>query len=58
MARRATRLSWPLIVISIAETGTLPTTPFLMKAYAVSRAVNAVKNDTEECIQPIDDQPQ
>ena len=30
----------------------------LMEAYAVSRSVNAVKNDTEECIQPIDDQPQ
>jgi len=29
-----------------------------MEAYAVSRSVNAVKNDTEECIQPIDDQPQ
>jgi len=28
----------------------------LMKAYAVSRAVNSVKNDTEECIQPIDDE--
>ena len=24
----------------------------LMKAYAVSRAVNSVKNDTEECIEP------
>jgi len=28
----------------------------LMEAYAVSRAVNSVKNDTEECIKPIDDQ--
>jgi putative SOS response-associated peptidase YedK len=25
----------------------------LMEAYAVSRAVNSVKNDTEECIQPV-----
>ena len=28
----------------------------LMDAYAVSRAVNSVKNDTEECIKPIDDE--
>ena len=28
----------------------------LMEAYAVSRAVNSVKNDTEECIEPIDDE--
>jgi putative SOS response-associated peptidase YedK len=27
----------------------------LMEAYAVSRAVNSVKNDTEECIEPIVD---
>jgi putative SOS response-associated peptidase YedK len=26
----------------------------LMEAYAVSRQVNSVKNDTEECIEPID----
>jgi len=26
-----------------------------MEAYAVSRVVNSVKNDTEECIEPIDD---
>ena len=25
----------------------------LMEAYAVSRAVNSVKNDTEECIEPV-----
>jgi len=25
----------------------------LMDAYAVSRAVNSVKNDTEECIEPV-----
>ena len=25
----------------------------LMEAYAVSRAVNSVKNDTDECIQPV-----
>ena len=24
-----------------------------MEAYAVSRAVNSVKNDTEECIEPV-----
>ena len=29
----------------------------LMKAYAVSRIVNSVKNDTEECIEPIDEPP-
>jgi putative SOS response-associated peptidase YedK len=27
-----------------------------MEAYAVSRAVNSVKNDTEECIEPINDE--
>ena len=27
----------------------------LMESYAVSRVVNSVKNDTEECIEPIDD---
>jgi putative SOS response-associated peptidase YedK len=27
----------------------------LMEAYAVSRKVNSVKNDTEECIEAIDD---
>jgi putative SOS response-associated peptidase YedK len=26
-----------------------------MEAYAVSRVVNSVKNDTEECIEPIED---
>jgi hypothetical protein len=25
----------------------------LMEAYEVTRAVNSVKNDTEECIEPI-----
>jgi putative SOS response-associated peptidase YedK len=25
----------------------------LMKAYAISRVVNSVKNDTEECIEPL-----
>ena len=25
----------------------------LMEAYAVNRAVNSVKNDTEECIEPV-----
>ena len=25
----------------------------LMAAYAVNRAVNSVKNDTEECIEPV-----
>jgi putative SOS response-associated peptidase YedK len=25
----------------------------LMKAYEVNRAVNSVKNDTEECIAPV-----
>jgi putative SOS response-associated peptidase YedK len=32
-----------------------PYDPDLMKAYAVSRVVNSVKNDTEECIQPVKD---
>jgi putative SOS response-associated peptidase YedK len=27
----------------------------LMEAYAVSRAVNSVKNDTEECIEPVNE---
>jgi len=27
----------------------------LMEAYAVSRVVNSVKNDTEECIEPVED---
>jgi len=30
-----------------------PYDPSLMEAYAVSRAVNSVKNDTEECIEPL-----
>jgi putative SOS response-associated peptidase YedK len=25
----------------------------LMESYAVNRAVNSVKNDTEECIEPV-----
>ena len=29
--------------------------PALMEAYAVNRAVNSVKNDTEECIAPAAD---
>ncbi len=32
-----------------------PYNPALMQAYAVSRAVNSVKNDTEECIEPVAD---
>ena len=32
-----------------------PYDPALMDAYAVSRAVNNVKNDTEECMQPMQD---
>jgi putative SOS response-associated peptidase YedK len=27
-----------------------------MEAYAVSRIVNSVKNDTEECVEPIDEE--
>jgi putative SOS response-associated peptidase YedK len=27
----------------------------LMEAYAVNRAVNSVKNDTEQCIEPVVD---
>ncbi len=29
-----------------------PYDPALMEAYAVNRAVNSIKNDTEECIEP------
>jgi putative SOS response-associated peptidase YedK len=32
-----------------------PYDPALMEAYAVSRVVNSVKNDTEECIEPLED---
>lgn len=32
-----------------------PYDPVLMEAYAVNRAVNNVKNDTEECIEPVAD---
>jgi putative SOS response-associated peptidase YedK len=27
----------------------------VMEAYAVSRGVNSVKNDTEECIEPVNE---
>jgi hypothetical protein len=42
---------------SIEEARSLlrPYDPDLMKAYAVSRAVNSVKNDTVECIDAIED---
>jgi putative SOS response-associated peptidase YedK len=30
-----------------------PYDPALMEAYAVSRVVNSVKNDTEKCIEPL-----
>ena len=30
-----------------------PYNPASMVAYAVNRAVNSVKNDTEECIEPV-----
>jgi putative SOS response-associated peptidase YedK len=29
----------------------------LMEAFAVNRAVNSVKNDSEECIEPIGEPP-
>ena len=32
-----------------------PYDPALMEAYAVNRVVNSVKNDTEECIEPVAD---
>jgi hypothetical protein len=32
-----------------------PYDPALMEAYAVSRVVNSVKNDTEGCIEPLED---
>jgi putative SOS response-associated peptidase YedK len=31
-----------------------PYNPALMEAYAVNRIVNSVKNDTEECIEPVE----
>jgi len=31
-----------------------PYDPALMEAYAVSRIVNSVKNDTEQCIEPVE----
>lgn len=31
-----------------------PYDPALMEAYAVSRVVNSVKNDTEQCIEPVE----
>ena len=30
-----------------------PYDPELMKAYEVSRVVNSVRNDTEECLKPV-----
>ena len=30
-----------------------PYDPASMEAYAVNRAVNSVKNDTEECVEPV-----
>ena len=32
-----------------------PYDPALMEAYAVSRVVNSVKNDSEQCIEPLAD---
>jgi putative SOS response-associated peptidase YedK len=48
------------MVASTAEgsnhAGTIPRScRKLAKAYAVNRAVNSVKNDTEECIEPVAD---
>ena len=42
---------------SVAELKAMlkPYDPDLMEAYAVSRAVNSVKNDTEECTEPVED---
>jgi putative SOS response-associated peptidase YedK len=31
-----------------------PYNPALMEAYAVNRIVNSVKNDTDECIEPVE----
>ena len=30
-----------------------PCDPVLMETYAVNRAVNSVKNDNEQCIEPV-----
>jgi putative SOS response-associated peptidase YedK len=43
------------ISIGIDDPCSGPYDPALMEAYAVNRAVNSVKNDTEECIEPVPD---
>ena len=43
----------PIQSIDDLKTVLKPYDPALMEAYAVNRAVNSVKNDTEECIEPL-----
>jgi hypothetical protein len=57
---RALPAGWPLRgrlrpAIAIDDLEVLLKDPALMEAYAVNHAVNSVKNDTEECIQPMSD---
>jgi putative SOS response-associated peptidase YedK len=48
---------WLASATSVSDLKALlsPYDPALMDAYAVSRVVNSVKNDTEECIEPVED---
>ena len=43
----------PAMSVEELESMLRPYDPALMEAYAVSRIVNSVKNDTEECIEPL-----
>jgi putative SOS response-associated peptidase YedK len=43
----------PTTAIDALKAMLKPYDPALMEAYAVNRAVNSVKNDTEECIEPV-----
>ena len=45
----------PAIAIDNLKVLLKPYDPALMEAYAVNRAVNSVKNYTEECIEPMPD---
>ena len=53
-----TRLNGDEILSAAMIVGERPYDQSLVEAYAVSRKVNSVKNDTEECIEPIDDDQQ
>ncbi len=53
MAEDYDRWLRPATDIHELKTMLKPYDPALMEAYAVSRVVNSVKNDTEECIEPL-----